>query len=734
MSRKYPHPRGRFIHPAVILLVVISILLNILLSTIVRATALPFYIDTVGIIVATALGGTVPGIITAFVTNAVNFFMDGESIFYASLNMLIAILSAAYFGEYSSFRKKKKQMQGKTRSEDDGERNPAGLLVFTLLLALIGGGLGGAITWYLYETPSDAPMIIRMSAWLSQHIGLSVFGCHMVSTFVADFLDKALSVLVSLLIIYILPDKIKKLVKLSSWCQKPMTPDEQVRAERKVKGKFSIGLRINIILVLSTLLMTVVCLAFNVISFRENTIETLSSSAAQTAFLASKEIDPSKVDVYLQMGSSAPGYMETKARLTDIKESSSNIAFLYVYKIARDGCHVVFDLDATLSDGSFVPGDPPGMLVRFEQASISFLEELLAGERIPTVEMEDEYGSFIASYCPIYDQSGNCVCYAVSNIEYGLVRYPLDRYFGRVVLLFSGFLILIVAVSILTTRYHIVMPITSMTYYANELVDSRGGANEESYERIEELDIRTGDEIEQLYRALCNLTGDTVHQLNDNKNKTEAISKMQSVLLMTMADMVESRDSDTGAHVLKTAAYVRIILQGLKKNGYYAEKISDKYIRDVEMSAPLHDVGKINIPDAILNKPGKLSPEEYEIMKSHTTSGKRILENAISSMEGDNYLKEARNMAAYHHERWDGKGYPEGLHGEVIPLSARVMAVADVFDALSSSRVYKSALPFDEAVRIISEGSGTQFDPLCVEVFVESAAEVKKVLNKYQEI
>lgn len=729
MSGRNIRKNNRIFHPPVLILMALSILINISLSRMVSTTTLPFYIDTVGTIVATALGGIVPGMLTAFVTNVINFLRDGESIFYASLNILIAVVSSQFFGEYAEYKRKKKRKKKSGYSK----RKVLDLMMFVFVIAFIGGGIGGEITWYLYKTPSDAPMIVSITKWLTDNMGCGVWGCHMISTYIADVADKAISVFMALIIIKVTPTRIKRKLKVSPWRQKPMKYEERHNARSQLRDGISIGTRINIIIILSTVLMAVIAFIFSVISFRNNIKDTLSEDATQIANLAAKEIDSEMIDEYIKKGYAAPGYVKTKKRLSILRSSASDITFLYVYKVEEDGCHVVFDLDGKLNDGTFVPGDAPGDVVSFEDAALIYRDKLIKGEDISTVLTNGEYGRLITAFCPIYNKEGKCVCYVIADVEYEQVDILLHKFTGRIFLLFLLFLILIVAISILTTRYRIVMPILGMTLNANELSEHRKGAGEDSLEKIEELDIRTGDEIERLYRALCNLTGDTVYQLRDNQNKADAIAKMQNALIVTMADMVESRDSDTGAHVLKTAAYVRIIVHGLKRNGYYAEKINEKYMRDVEMSAPLHDVGKINIPDAILNKPGKLTDEEFEIMKTHTIAGKQILESAISSMEGDNYLKEARNMAAYHHERWDGKGYPEGLHGEVIPLSARIMAVADVFDALSSPRVYKPAFSFEEAINMIKEGAGKQFDPKCVEVFVESIAEVKKVMNKYKD-
>jgi response regulator RpfG family c-di-GMP phosphodiesterase len=308
----------------------------------------------------------------------------------------------------------------------------------------------------------------------------------------------------------------------------------------------------------------------------------------------------------------------------------------------------------------------------------------------------------------------------------------------RIILLFLGFFILILFTGIWLANYHIVLPINSITARANDFAYSTDGLDESDHsvmednlEKIKSLDIRTGDEVENLYDAFVKMTEDSVTYTKNIKEQSEAISELQRGLIMTMADMVEGRDSDTGNHIRKTAAYARIIMDGLRDRGYYSEQLTDKFVHDVERSAPLHDIGKISVSDVILNKPGKLTEEEFEIMKTHTTAGKELLDKVIDTVNGESYLDEGRNLAAYHHEKWNGTGYPEGLAGEDIPLSARIMAIADVFDAVSSKRCYKDAIPFDKAVSIIKEDSGTHFDPKCVEAFMDNIDRVKEVLDYY---
>lgn len=207
----------------------------------------------------------------------------------------------------------------------------------------------------------------------------------------------------------------------------------------------------------------------------------------------------------------------------------------------------------------------------------------------------------------------------------------------------------------------------------------------------------------------------------------EQVSGMQSGMITLMAEIVENRDDNTGGHIKRTAKYVEGIAAELKRQGVYGDILSDRYMRDMVVAAPLHDIGKIHIPDAVLNKPGRLTEEEFEIMKTHTTAGEELLIHAKTELGESGYLNMAVEMAAYHHEWWNGKGYPYGIKGEEIPLCARIMAVADVFDALTSRRCYKDAMPLEKAYAIIREESGTHFDPAVVEAFFAAEKKIEGV-------
>ena len=203
------------------------------------------------------------------------------------------------------------------------------------------------------------------------------------------------------------------------------------------------------------------------------------------------------------------------------------------------------------------------------------------------------------------------------------------------------------------------------------------------------------------------------------RERTSQLEQLQNSIVFVLADMVENRDHGTGGHVERTTLYVEILAKALIKRGVYAETLCNMDLDLIVSSARLHDIGKITISDAILNKPGKLTDEEFEIMKSHCLEGGRIIDQIVSRTGNVEFLSNAKLFACCHHERWDGKGYPIGLAGMDIPLLGRIMALADVYDALVSERPYKKSFSDEDAVRIIMEGTGTQFDPFISEVFLE---------------
>ena len=204
----------------------------------------------------------------------------------------------------------------------------------------------------------------------------------------------------------------------------------------------------------------------------------------------------------------------------------------------------------------------------------------------------------------------------------------------------------------------------------------------------------------------------------------EKMTQMQTHVISGLANLIENRDTETGEHISRTSRYVKLIAERCREEGVYADAIDDRFIELLTMLAPLHDIGKIVVSDNILRKPGKLTEEEYEQMKKHAAVGGTVVREVLNGVTDEDYLSFASDIAMYHHERWDGAGYPQGLKGEDIPLCARIMAVADVFDALISKRCYKEPIPMDEALQIMEEKAGNHFDPKLIEVFLRHKDEL----------
>lgn len=214
--------------------------------------------------------------------------------------------------------------------------------------------------------------------------------------------------------------------------------------------------------------------------------------------------------------------------------------------------------------------------------------------------------------------------------------------------------------------------------------------------------------------------------------RTREISAIQDVTILAMASLAETRDSDTGNHIRRTQYYVKALAEKLQNHPRFSAALTDTYIDTLFKSAPLHDIGKVGIPDRILLKPGRFEPHEFEIMKTHTTLGRDAIAHAEEQLGLKvDFLACAKEIAYSHQEKWDGSGYPEGIGGDDIPVSARLMAVADVYDALISRRVYKDGMPHEKAVSIISEGRGNHFDPDIVDAFLVIHEDFRRIAQQF---
>ena len=689
------------------LLVLAGLAINLLFSNLTKILELPLYIDNVGIILTSILGGYIPGVAVGYITNAINGISDSSSYYYGTLSVINAVI-AAYGARRGWFKK-----------------FPT-IILSIGLFAFVGGALGSVLTWMLYgfdlESAKDFAVYFHDK-------GLSNFWAQFCSDVIYDIIDKAITVIIVLVFVYLIKVLFKiKRIDFNFWHQNVLS-DEEIKIIKKSKtSNMSLRSKILILLAVVMIVIALVTAGISFLIFREKLIEDNEDMGTGITNITAELIDTTRIEEYIHKGTKDPEYNEIKEVMERIARSHGDIKYVYVVRMTPSGYEAIFDAD--IGDENYWH---PGQLIPFQEHFKPYIAQALRGEDIPAIIMDDEFGWLLSIFKPVKDANGVTVCYSCVDIHMSHLQADENNFLAKVIALFVGFFVMVLAVFLWLTDYCVIYPINALAMAAKDMAFHVSGSEREGAENIRRLGIRTGDEIETLYKALVRTSEEIVHNIADIEEQKDTINKMQNALITVLANMVENRDKYTGNHVKNTAAYAKIILDELRKDPKYKDIITEDYEYTIINSAPLHDVGKIQIPDSLLNKNGRLTDEEFKKMQSHTLAGQNIIDEAASMVKDSAYLNEARNLAAYHHEKWNGTGYPYGLKGEEIPLSARIMAVADVFDALVSKRSYKPGFPIEKAFDIIRDGAGTHFDPEIAKVFLNAEKEVRRVAKENQE-
>ena len=688
-------------------LVAVCVLLNFLGARLNGLLGLPFYLDNVGTLLSALLGGYIPCVTVGFLSNVFNAFSSPDSIYYSVISVFIATAAALFADKMRRVR------------------IPYVILAI-LTFGFIGGVIGGMLTWLIYGFDFGEGAAAEFAAAIDRVVPVGYLTSNLISNFLIDVADKAIVTTVSLIIFKLLPERLDNYLKGQDWFYISVFEN----STRKIRKRFSLRVKSTLLFAASTLLIAAAAIGTSVIQYHNSTLAEYSSQAKYAAHIIATHIDTDSIESYLRDGRDAEGYARTEELMQIVSDASPEIAFMYIYRVRPDGTHVIFDLDTEETEG-----DEPGTVIEYDDTIAKYVDLFMEGQDIPVDVTNDEDGWLLSVYEPIRGASGKALCYVGVDMSMANLQAEETSFLAKITALFIGFLILIRTYAVWMAERHIIIPVNTIADAANSFTYDTPQAREESMKMIENLNIDTGDEIEYLYDAYKKTTADTVHFIDEVQRKSDQVIRLQNGLVLVLADMVENRDKCTGDHVRKTAAYCEIILRQMQKDGIYADQLSEEFIDEVVSSAPLHDVGKIKVSDTILNKPGRLTDEEFKKMQNHTTAGGEIIDKVITTVgEESEYLTEAKNLASFHHEKWNGKGYPTGLKGEEIPLSARVMAVADVFDALVSRRSYKEPFSVDKAMEIIREDAGTHFDPLVVKAFLDAEDEVRRVQKLNMEL
>ncbi|MBO4779866.1 MAG: GGDEF domain-containing protein, partial [Selenomonadaceae bacterium] len=488
--------------------------LNLIGSLFANVFALPFYLDTGGTVFIAALGGYVPGIAVGFFTNLTKSFVTPSEMYFCSISIAIAILTTFFSrrGYFSNFRK--------------------AIFLIPALAFLAGTGD------FLLEH------FLRASDFLTS---FNAYEESFINKFPIEFVDKAISVLIAFFMMKFVPAHIRKNFRTLGQKQAPLSEDMREAIDERKNLSSSLRTKTLAILMLSSLLLSFSISLISYLLFRESAVNDRVRFADGLVSVVLNEINPDKVDEYLKLVRDAEGYKETEDRLYTVKNSNRAVEYIYVYRIDKNGCHVIFDLNTSKYEG-----DKTGEVVPLEESVLPYRDDLIAGKPIPPIISNDEYGFLLTLYKPLYDVNGKCQCYAAIDYSMEALTEYARTFMIKLLALFIGCFIFIFAIGIVFVENNIILPVNTMAYCARHFSYDSSVARERNIERIKQLKICTGDEIENLYQAMIRTTENILKYLEHLQRARTQVSDM--LVKVSEMDEIAHKDSLTG--VQNKTAYV----------------------------------------------------------------------------------------------------------------------------------------------------------------------------------
>ena len=501
-----------------------GLLLNLSGSAFAQYFNLPVYLDAAGTIYIAALGGYVPGIAVGFFTNLVKSLFTPSEMYYSAISIFIAILSTffSHKGYFNTYTK-------------------ALLLVFPLTLIT-------TVTDMLLEDFLNSTDFFKSIQNLQLDWGGNIF---------YEFIDKGLSLLMAIVLLKFSSPKVKEALQRIGQRQAPMSKEMKQALSKKNYLSSSLRTKTLAILMLSSLFVSISIASISYLLFKDSAIEDRIKTADGMASVILSHINPNHIDEYIQYGQDFKEYKVIENQFYTIKNTNIDIRYIYVYRIEKDGCRVIFDLNTSAFEG-----DKPGELIPFDNDIIKYIDALKAGKPIPPIIADDKkYGYLLTLYKPLYDANGKCQCYAIVDYSMDILNEYIHNFIIKLLVLFVGCFIFIFAIGFSFVENNIILPVNSMSYCARILSYTSEPAREKNVELIRNLEIRTGDEIEHLYRSFLKMTEDVVEYLQSLQQAKMKVADMH-VKVVAM-DKIAHKDSLTG--IKNKTSYVEMTLMLDKK-------------------------------------------------------------------------------------------------------------------------------------------------------------------------